>query len=825
LITDPKPVAMKRFLLISILCFFVLPGFTQETARIFGIITGFDNKPVFPASITIPETPFGTVTDENGHFELQIPANQDLELLISYLGYKQVHIPLKLQTGEQYEIKRQLEQSSRDLEEVVIREQQERSTTITRIDIKSLEMLPNISGNIETILLTLPGVASRNELSSQYSVRGGNFDENLVYVNDIEIHRPFLIRSGQQEGLSFVNSDMVSSIKFSAGGFDAMYGDKMSSVLDITYRRPVEFGGSANLSLLGGSFHMEDRSGNQRLTHTSGFRYKTSQYLLGSLETQGEYHPDFYDFQTFMTYRLSPAWELSLLGNIASNRFRFSPETRSTDFGTFNNPLNLVIYFDGQEFDRFDTYTAAITAHYTPIENLSLKFIGSGFNSIERENYDIQGQYLINELDNRVNSATYGDSILNIGIGSMLNHARNDLNALVKSFSHIGTFIRDQNTLKWGLSWQQERINDKISEWGKVDSAGYSIPYSSSNVLLYNVIKSENSLNSNRLSSFVRNTYTFERDSVIYFVSGGIRASWWDFNGQLNLSPRINLSVKPNWKRDIVFRLASGYYYQPPFYRELIYPDGRLNKDVKAQRSIHFVIGGDYDFYAWNRPFKFSAEVYYKDLDYLIPYKLDNVRIQYAAENIASGYAAGIDFKIHGEFVPGADSWASLSFMKTEENIGHDSYTNEDGHQVEPGYYPRPTDQRVMAGIFFRDYLPNNPDYKVHLNLVYGTGLPFSPPDHDRYDLVFRMPDYKRVDIGFSKNLINNERIQNEKNPFRHLKNTWISLEIFNLLGVKNTISYLWIKTVSNQDNAQGQFAVPNYLTGRRINARLSINF
>ena len=807
---------MKRFLLYFFICFVPLWGFSQETARVHGTLTGSEGRPIFPASIAIPGTQYGTVSNERGRFELEVPANEEITLVISFLGYKQEQVQLSLEPGEQFEIIRQMEPEIRDLDEVIIRDQQERSSSITRIDIKTLDMLPNVSGNIETILLTLPGVTSRNELSSQYSVRGGNFDENLVYVNDIEIQRPFLIRSGQQEGLSFINPDMVSSIKFSAGGFEALYGDKMSSVLDITYRRPVEFGGSVNLSLLGGSLHLEGSSRDRRFTHTSGFRYKTSQYLLTSLETKGEYHPNFYDFQTFLTYQLSPDWELSFLGNMASNRFRFIPETRSTDFGTFHNPLNLVIYFDGQERDRFDTYTSAFTAHFTPHENLSLKFIGSGFSSVEQENYDIQGQYLINELDNRINSETYGDSILNIGIGAMLNHARNDLNAIVYSVSHLGTSIQGRSTLKWGVKWQQERISDKISEWEKIDSAGYSVPYTGNRILLYDGTKSENDLLSNRLNSYFQNTYTFKKDSISYFISTGIRASWWDMNRQLLVSPRINLSVKPNWNRNMIFRFATGYYFQPPFYRELRYPDGSLNKDVKAQRSIHFVFGGDYVFSAWDRPFKFTTEIYYKHLDNLIPYKLDNVRIQYAAENLARGYAVGLDMKIHGEFVPGAESWASVGFMKTEEYIEGD---------LESIHYPRPTDQRFMAGIFFRDYFPNNPDYKVHLNLIYGTGLPFSPPDHDRYDLVFRMPDYKRVDIGFSKILKGEDSPLKENNPFRHFENIWVSAEIFNLLGVRNTISYLWVKTVSNQDNAQGQFAVPNYLTGRRFNVRLSVKF
>ena len=797
----------------------------QETAFVRGRITDENLEPVFLANVAVPGTPYGTVTDQQGRFELEIPANLDLNLTISYLGYEPVTLSLRLLPAQIHEIRQVLREKVQALDEVTIREQDERATTLNRIDIKTLDMLPNVSGNLETILGTMPGVSSRSELSSQYSVRGGNFDENLVYVNDIEIYRPFLVRSGQQEGLSFINPDMVSSIKFSAGGFDALYGDKMSSVLDITYRRPVEFGGSASISLLGGSLQLEGVSRNRRFTHISGFRYKTTQYLLGSLETQGEYNPNFYDFQSLLTYRLASKWEISFLGNIALNRYQFIPESRNTDFGTFQNPLNLRIYYEGQEADQFDSYTGALTLQYAPRERLSLRFIGASFYSMEQEHYDILGEYLINELDNRLDSETYGDSILNIGIGGQLSHARNNLQAFVYSASHLGILVSDRSTLKWGAKWQQERIRDRISEWEMIDSVGYSVPYTGQTITLYNSYKWNHRLFSNRLTAFVQNTTTFERDQTEFFLSAGIRASYWDLNGQFLLSPRVTFSVKPDWKRDMIFRLATGFYHQPPFYKELRYPDGTLNMDLRAQNSIHFVLGGDYVFTAWNRQFKFTTEIYYKRLDNLVPYKLDNVRIEYAGENLARGYAVGLDMKIHGEFVPGAASWASLSLMKTEENIEGDFYRTEYGNLIEPGYYPRPTDQRVIIGIFFRDYLPSLPDYKVLLNLIYGSGLPFSPPNIHRYDVHFRMPSYKRVDLGFSKVLKRESASLKDGNPFRHFRSIWISAEIFNLLGVRNVISYTWIKTVSNQDNVPGAFAVPNYLTGRRFNVRLTARF
>jgi hypothetical protein len=546
---------------------------------------------------------------------------------------------------------------------------------------------------------------------------------------------------------------------------------------------------------------------------------------LSSLETKGEYNPNFLDFQTLLTYRLGRKWDLNFLGNVAYNRFHFLPETRRTDFGTYNNPLNLVIYYEGQERDKFDSYTGALTLQFTPSDEVSLKLIGSVFSSIEKENYDVLGEYLINELDNRLGSETYGDSILNIGIGAMHDHARNDLKAYVYSLSHLGTRTVGNRVLKWGVRWQNERIHDKISEWVMIDSAGYSLPYTGEDIRLFRVTRSGNHLFSNRLNSYVQNTWSWERDSVRFFLSTGIRGTYWDMNNEFLVSPRINFSLRPYWQRDVIFRLAMGFYYQPPFYKEMRYPDGSLNTAVRAQRSVHFVLGGDYVFTAWDRPFMFTAEIYYKDLDRLIPYKLDNVRIQYAAENIARGYAVGLDMKIHGEFVPGAASWASFSLMRTREDIVGDFYYDVNGIRVEPGYYPRPTDQICMVGIYFRDYFPRNPDYKVNLNLIYASGLPFSPPDIDRYDLVFRMPSYKRVDIGFSKVLKKEEITLREGNPFRHFRSIWISAEIFNLLGSKNTASYLWVKTVSSQVDAQGTFAVPNYLTGRRFNISLTARF
>lgn len=813
--------------LIPVLVLLLCPAWlnAQESGRISGSISDSSHNAIFLANISVRGTGIGTVTARDGSYSLEVPANRELTLVVSCIGYQSVSKKMTIKPGEKVRLDLMMSVSVGNINEVSVMEQSERSTTLDRIDIRTIESLPASGGSVEALLKTLPGVASGNELSSQYSVRGGNYDENLVYVNDVEIYRPFLIRSGQQEGLSFIDSRMVSSVAFSAGGFEARYGDKMSSVLDITYRKPVEFAGSVDMSLLGGAVHLEDAPGKGRITFNSGLRYKTNRYLLSSLETKGEYIPDFLDFQTYATCRLGNRTDLNILGNIARNGYAFIPATRRTEFGTVQNPYNLVIYYDGREKDRFDTYQGAVILHFRPTDNLSLKLIQSAFGSVESENFDIRGQYLINELDNRLGSETFGDSILNIGIGTFLNHARNQLNATVYSASHIGTWFTGNTQLKWGVRYRHEYITDNIGEWELIDSAGYSIPYSRDQVLLSSLTRSNNLIQSNRMSGFVQTTYNYEGSKANYFIIGGLRASYWDYNGQLLVSPRVSLSAQPSANRNVMFRVAAGAYDQPPFYKELRYPDGSINPQLMAQKSIHFVMGADYHFMSWNRPFVLSSEVYFKYMHELIPYRLDNVRIEYAAENLARGYATGIEFKINGEFVKDAESWASLSIMKTEEDIKGDYYYDEDGNRIEPGYYPRPTDRLLNFGLFFQDYFPNNPDYKVNLNFLYGGRLAFSPPDQDRYDLIYHMPAYKRVDIGFSKMVAGDGRIDGGRKPLHFLRSVWITGEIFNLLGVNNTISYLWVKTVSNQDNVPGQFAVPNYLTSRRFNLRVIARF
>jgi hypothetical protein len=814
-----------KILLLLILC----PGlqYAAAQANLTGVVSDTAAQPVALANIAVMGTSLGTVTNAEGFFSLQVPTGRNLEVTISCVGYENQVISLRLEGNEVRNLNIRLKTVLTELDEVSVSARQERASTLSRIDPGALRYLPATTNAVESLIKTLPGVASNNELSSNYSVRGGNFDENLVYVNDIEIYRPFLVRSGQQEGLSFINEDMVSSIRFSAGGFDARFGDKMSSVLDISYRRPEKTGGSVSASMLGGSVSLEGASLNKRFSHLTGIRYKSNAYLLNSLETEGEYKPRFTDLQTYLSYQLNSKTELSFLGNLAINSYSFFPEIKTTEFGTAKTPLALKVYYEGNETDRFLTSMGALSMNYKPRPEMSLKFNASAFTTQEEETFDILGQYLINELDNRAGSDTYGDSILNIGIGSFLNHARNYLDARVYSMAHNGNYETGSHRIKWGARYEYQEIYDRLSEWEMVDSAGFSLPYSEETLELYDVIKAKNQLYNQRLSAYLQDTWGFRSGRADYFLTYGMRASWQALNGEFLASPRAVFSVNPNWDKDLMFHFAAGLYHQPPFYKEMRNFSGVVNKKLQAQRSVHFVLGGDYIFQAWERPFKFSAEMYYKLLDRLVPYKVDNVRIRYAGDNLAKGYATGLDLKINGEFVKGAESWASLSFMRTREDIVGDAYQVSDTEgnttTVYPGYYPRPTDQLVNFGLYFQDYFPNRPDFKVQMSFLYGSRLPYSSADRDRYDNVFRLPPYRRVDIGFSK-VLKREGVQPD-NFLRHVENAWITAEVFNLLGINNTISYLWLRTVSNQEGIPGMFAVPNYLTSRRFNLKFSVTF
>lgn len=815
-----------KFIISIILLFAASYLHAQNVTSLEGRVVDSEGNPVEFAHIRNMSNNTGVISDKNGKYSLKIPEDKKVLVQVSCIGYSPKSFEIKSNIDSLHNFIIVLDMSVSDIDEVSVVGELSPESNLVKLEAKHLELNPDISGNLESLIKTMPGVSSNTELSSQYSVRGGNFDENLVYVNDIEIYRPMLVRSGQQEGLSFLNSDMVSSIHFSSGGFESRFGDKMSSVLDIRYNKPIDFSGGVSLSLLGGSLHLEDASKNGKFTYNTGIRYKTSQYVLNSLETKGDYDPDFFDIQSYLTYKVNSNLDFDFLGYYALNSYRFVPQKRETSFGTVKEALSLTIYYDGKEIDKFETLMGAFTSNYHPNDKLSVKLILSAFQTVEQETYDIQGQYYLNELDNSYGSDTYGDSIMNIGIGTFLNHARNYLTAQVYSASLKGGYYTNHNKFRWGVKYNYEAIDDQMSQWKMLDSAGYSLPYTGESIELYETARASNTIYSNRITAYLQNTYNQTlQNNAEFFINVGLRAHYWDFNNEFIFTPRMSLSYKPNWEKNMLFRVSSGYYYQPPFFKEMKNPKGEINNDLKSQKSIHFVLGNDYIFNAWKRPFKLTTEIYYKILNDLIPYKIDNVHLEYAGENMAKGYAYGIDFKINGEFVEGIESWASLSLMQTKEDIDGDFYYNSDGQRVEPGYYARPTNQLINFSMFFQDYLPMNPSYKMNLSLHYGTGLPFSSPDEDRYDQVFKMRAYKRVDLGFSKVIISKDK-EFEKSAWLNVfEDMWISLEVFNLLDINNTISYMWVKTVNNQSGQAAQYAVPNYLTSRRVNLKLTAKF
>ena len=597
-----------KHLLILVFIPFSFVATCQNFGTIYGKVTDKDNKPVPNANIMVESYRTGTTSDDKGEFELKVPAEVRLTIDISFIGYKTKQVQFVAGRNSKNKLNVKMEETSQTIREISVEDTRDKSGNIVRIDPKTAELLPTVTGGVEGILKSLPGVSSNNELSSQYTVRGGNFDENLVYVNDIEVYRPLLIRSGQQEGLSFINPDMVSSIQFSAGGFDAKYGDKMSSVLDIKYRKPTKFDATVTGSLLGGSITMEGCSKDYRFTYIAGIRYKTNTWVLNGLDTKGYYNPSFTDFQTYLTYDLTDRFEISFLGNYARNEYNFIPVDRETTFGTINQALSLKIYFDGQEVDKFITALGAFTGNYKVNSDLTLKFIASGFNTVEQETYDIQGQYYLNELDKDIGSNTAGDSINNIGIGTFLNHARNYLDATVLNGGIKGSLVNGRNNALFGINIQHEIIDDNINEWEMIDSAGYSLPYTGSTVNLHSVTVAKNSIQSDRFMGYIQDSYPFKLNSGALNLTAGVRYNYWDFNNEALISPRASISYIPGWLSNIVFRFASGYYYQPPFYKEMLDSAGNINHHIKSEKSIQYVLGCDYNFKIWERPFKFTTE-------------------------------------------------------------------------------------------------------------------------------------------------------------------------------------------------------------------------
>ena len=792
--------------------------------RVFGYLIDSNNRSIEGVNVYFENKNTGTVTNQNGYYDLSINLSDSATLVFSHLGYQTIkHVIYPKQKVIQITV--ELPALVKELKEINVTGIRRQTSTMETLDPSKYKLMPNASGNFESLLITFAGVSSNNELSSQYNVRGGNFDENIVYVNGTEIYRPLLVRAGQQEGLSFINSDMVGHVSFSSGGFNVEYGDKMSSVLDVQYKKPKSFESSAMVSFLGASAYVGTSS--KRFTQMHGIRYKTSQYLLGTLDTKGEYKPSFIDYQTYLTYQLAPKWEATFLGNFSQNNFQFNPETRETAFGTYNMGEKLTIYFDGQEKDIFQTTFGALSFNFKPKNNLKLSLTASSFHTNENETYDITGEYILNELKMELNAADKEGETL--GIGTYHEHARNRLKATVTNFSHNGEFSKSGHTLKWGANIQNEIISDKISEWEWRDSAGYSLPDKDNSVQLYYNMKARNDLNTWRSTAYIQNTYKWDTDAALFAVTGGLRTNYWTFNKEFLLSPRASFSVLPHWNRDFGFRFATGVYYQSPFYKEMrdTISDKlgnviiKLNDNIKAQRSVHFVLGGDYYFRIWGRPFKFTTEAYLKLADRVISYSVDNVRIRYSGENDAKAYTAGVDFKLFGELVPGTDSWINFSLMQSKEDILNDSYLDKTTNKlVYPSWISRPGEQRYSFSMLFSDYLPNNPKYKVNLKMIYSDGLPFGPPRSQRYQALFRTPAYKRVDIGASREIVNGTDKILDKNWLKNVMNIWLNVEVFNLFDFKNVNSYYWVSDINKV-----QHAVPNYLTGRQFNVKIIVDF
>lgn len=804
---------MSKFIITTILLILSIgQSAAQGKAKISGMVTDEDGSPLEIVNIHVEKQLTGTVSDLKGHYSITVGSRDTVVLVYSMLGYQTRKKILRNPSGN-ITVNVTLPSSNYELGEITITESRRQTGSTAKLDLKGARLVPDASGgSIESFIATQAGVSSNNELSSQYNVRGGSFDENIVYVNGVEVYRPLLIRSGQQEGLSFINPDMVESIGFSAGGYESKYGDKMASVLDITYKKPKQFEASGSVSLLGASAYVGFST--KHFSMTNGVRYKTNSYLLGSLETKGEYDPSFVDYQTYLTWSPNKRWEIGFIGNFSQNRYNFIPADRTTKFGTLESVKEFKVYFGGQERDLFRTYFGSFNLTRRLNQYHDITFQASAFRTKEEVTYDITGQYWLNSLDETDESGESDDSGQTIGVGTYMEHARNYLNANVQSYALTGSHKIKSNHVNWGIELKQEFIKDKIREWEMRDSAGYSLPHAPEALnLIYN-LASKNEIKSTRFSFYGQDTYKFSSKAGRFTLTAGIRASYWNWNKEFIVSPRASIALIPKFNEDFTFRAAAGIYYQAPFYKEFrdtTTVNGNaivtLNKNIKSQRSTHFVLAGDYKFRAMNRPFKITAELYYKLLNNLVPYNIDNVRISYYGRNMANGYAMGFDMKLFGEFVPGTDSWLSFSLMKTEEKLN--------GKWV-----PRPTDQRYSVSFFFSDYFPRSNRWKMNLKCTFADGLPFGPPHSGREKAVFRTPSYRRVDIGMSYRLLNNEDKENRGQVSRYFKNIWLGADIFNLLDINNVNSYYWVTDIHNQ-----QYAVPNYLTSRQINVRLLVEF
>jgi len=800
----------------------------SQKATVRGVILDVFDEPIPSVNITFGNT--GAISDLDGYYLIEITANENVQITYSHIGHKNVQATLNLSNNEDYELNPVMKTDIEQIATVVISgRENKRVEGITTLSPEAIRRMPSAISGVTSLLTSLPGINSNNELSTQYAVRGGNYDENLVYVNEIEVYRPFLIRSGQQEGLSFVNDDLTSSVDFSAGGFQAKFGDKLSSVLDITYRKPTEVQATLDASLLGVSVSAGNISDDGKFTGIVGLRYRDNSLFVNAKETQTNFKPTFLDAQTYLSYKFNNKLEIGFLGNVAINKYSYKPLTRQTNFGTLADPVALLVFYEGQEEDKYDTYFGALKATFVASQNYTAKFIGSIYQTQEQEYFDILAQYRLGEVDTSIGSENLGDVTFSEGIGSQLTHARNNLDALIVNLEHKGNATIGENEIEYGVKFTHEDIRDRVQEYEIIDSAGFSIrpplidfanlqPYEpfTSEIVPYTNIRAQNDVQINRLSGYGQWSRRTTIGSSDLWLNAGIRAHNWTVSGQdiqsttqTVFSPRGQLSLKPNWDRDMLFRLSGGVYHQPPFYRELRDSTGTVRPGVKAQKSIHIVLGNDYSFNLWDRPFTLNSELYYKKLTNVNPYTLDNVRIRYRASNNAVAYAYGLDLRLAGEFVPGTESWISLGYLKTEENIDN------------KGYIFRPTDQRLKIGMLFQDYVKVVPNLKGYLNLQYNTGLPGGSPSYaDPYNFQERLPDYKRVDLGVSYVLIDAARPK-EEGVFKYFKELTLGAEIFNIFDVQNSISNTFVRDVYTKV----QYSIPNYLSPRVFNVRLTAKF
>lgn len=786
-------------LYITLLMLLCVISIKAQTFTLQGKVTDSNMSPVELATVSVIEQGKMTMTNLKGEFSIQLRSADSVVVRFSMVGYKTKTRVLRRPRGKQTLLIQLYDDNQ--LAGITVTEKKRQTGSTQQLETKDIKNTPSVTGNaVEELIQSQAGVSTHSELSSQYNVRGGSFDENSVYINNVEIYRPFLVRSGQQEGLSIINPDMVESIGFSTGGFEARYGDKMSSVLDIKYKKPKKFEANVAANLLGASAFVGFST--KKFSWSNGIRYKTNKYLLGSLDTKGEYQPNFLDYQTYLTYEPTKNWSIEVIGDISENHYNFYPEDRETKFGTMENVKSFKVFFDGQEKDVFRTYFGSLSISRKFGEKTKLSLIASAFHTNEQERYDIQGQYWL----------TQTETSENLGVGTYMEHARNYLKATVKSIKFALEHKTKKHDIQAGLTYRIENITEDSKEYEMRDSSGYSIPHTGEDLYMIYSLKAKNTLDANRLETYIQDTWRFSSKSehTFFTLNYGIRFSHWNFNKESIISPRISLGIVPAFNHDVTMRFATGIYYQAPFYKELRDTTtingityATLNNKIKSQRSIHFIAGFDYRFKMKDRPYKFTAEAYYKALSNLVPYTVDNVKIVYDASQQCSGHAMGLDLKLYGEFVPGTDSWVSLSLMNTRININGKSI-------------PLPTDQRYSLNLFFTDYFPGTDRWRMSLKLAFADGLPFGAPHRQLDEQPFRAPAYKRADIGMSYRLLNNEK-GDRKSIF---KNIWLGIDCLNLLGINNVNSYYWITDVTNQ-----QYAVPNYLTGRQINIKASFEF